>query len=389
MLLGLPLAGVFMAEVPLSRYLEFPPRTLYIEHAPFSWIAFIAYSLFILVVTGRFVLHAVCKSHRVPSRGPTPPSFDSAGLRSGRPLDDSPPFGTQSSGTDDGPRLRPELRARFPWWGWCGLALGPLSWVFAWNRFSWFSEYQAHTFTPLWIAYILTVNGLTYRRTGSCLILRRPSAFLLLFPASAVFWWFFEYLNRFVQNWSYTGAEFGPAEYFLFATLSFSTVLPAITGTREWILSYPWWSRAYQRFCPVRIFFPRLLAAVVLAASGTGLFLLGLYPDHFFALLWISPLLILVSLQALLKEPHIFSTLSDGDWGFVLASALAALLCGVFWEMWNYCSLAKWVYHVPFVQRFHVFEMPILGYAGYLPFGLECTVVAEMILKENGKPPRQ
>jgi hypothetical protein len=52
--------------------------------------------------------------------------------------------------------------------------------------------------------------------------------------------------------------------------------------------------------------------------------------------------------------------------------------------MWNFYSLAKWVYHVPFVQRFHVFEMPILGYAGYLPFGLECSVVAEMVLKEKG-----
>jgi len=108
--------------------------------------------------------------------------------------------------------------------------------------------------------------------------------------------------------------------------------------------------------------------------------LLGLYPNYAFALLWISPLLILVSLQVLLKETHIFSPLGNGDWRFVLASALAALFCGVFWELWNFYSLAKWVYHVPFVQRFHLFEMPVLGYAGYLPFGLECSVVAEMVL---------
>jgi len=67
----------------------------------------------------------------------------------------------------------------------------------------------------------------------------------------------------------------------------------------------------------------------------------------------------------------------------VLTSALAALLCGFFWEMWNFCSLAKWVYHVPFVQRFQVFEMPVLGYAGYLPFGLECLVVAEWVLRRR------
>jgi hypothetical protein len=27
-----------------------------------------------------------------------------------------------------------------------------------------------------------------------------------------------------------------------------------------------------------------------------------------------------------------------------------------------------------------VFEMPVLGYAGYLPFGVECAVAAETVL---------
>ncbi len=113
--------------------------------------------------------------------------------------------------------------------------------------------------------------------------------------------------------------------------------------------------------------FPASLPRLFSMASGAGLLLLGVYPNQVFALLWISPLLILVSLQALLQEIHIFSPLTDGDWRFVLTSALAALVCGFFWEMWNCYSLAKWVYHVPFVQRFHIFEMPILGYAGVSP----------------------
>jgi hypothetical protein len=47
--------------------------------------------------------------------------------------------------------------------------------------------------------------------------------------------------------------------------------------------------------------------------------------------------------------------------------------------MWNFHSLAKWIYAVPFVNRFHLFEMPLLGYAGYLPFGLECAVIGDMV----------
>jgi hypothetical protein len=347
MLLGLPLAGVEVAQLPVSRYFEFPPRTLYVDYAPFSWIAFISCSLFIIAVTSPFLLRTLRNRAQAPFK--------------------SPPA------------------KRIPWWGWCGVLLGLASWVLAWNRFPWFSPWQAHTFTPLWIGYILTVNGFTYRRTGTCLLLHRPLSFLLLFPASAGFWWFFEYLNRFVQNWSYTGVHFGPGEYFLYATLSFSTVLPAVTGTREWLLSFSWWNGMYKRFLPVRISSPRLLASAVLAVSGAGLFLLGVYPNYLFALLWISPLLILLSQQALLGEPHLFSPLTNGDWRIVLASALAALVCGVFWEMWNFYSLAKWTYHVPFVQRFQLFEMPILGYAGYLPFGLQCSVVADMVLGIGGK----
>jgi hypothetical protein len=347
MLLGLPLAGVVAAQWPVSRYFEFPPRTLYVDHAPFSWIAFISCSLFIMGVMSPFVLRAL--------RNRPHPSFKSPAAK------------------------------HLPWWGWCGVLLGLASWVLAWSRFPWFSPWQAHTFSPLWIGYVLTVNGLTYRRTGTCLLLHRPLSFLLLFPASAGFWWFFEYLNRFAQNWSYTGVPFGLEGYSLYATLSFSTVLPAVTGTREWLLSSAWWNATYRHFLPMRIPSPRLLATAVLVVSGTGLFLLGIYPNQLFALLWISPLLILVSQQALLGERHIFSPLAEGDWRFVLASALAALLCGLFWEMWNFYSLAKWSYHVPFVQRFQLFEMPILGYAGYLPFGLECSVVADLVLKRSGK----
>jgi hypothetical protein len=33
------------------------------------------------------------------------------------------------------------------------------------------------------------------------------------------------------------------------------------------------------------------------------------------------------------------------------------------------------------VQHFHVFEMPLLGYAGYLPFGLECALAADLVAR--------
>jgi hypothetical protein len=341
MLLGLPLLGVVFKALPLARYMEFPPQSRYVLHAPFSWPVFIAYLLLILVAVVPLVIRAIKGSERVGARVLT---------------------------------VYP-----FPWWGWIGIGAGLISWVLAWTRFSWFEVFQPHTFSPLWLSYIVGINAMTYRRTGTCMMLDRPGFFLSLFPFSALFWWFFEYLNRFVQNWQYVGVHFSPGAYFWFATLCFSTVLPAVLGTREWIASSSVIQQGFKDFIRVRVPCPKAVAAGVLMASGAGLAGVGVWPNLLFPLLWVSPLLIIVSTQVILGEPSMLDALAMGDWRPFAASALAALLCGFFWEMWNYYSLARWEYAVPFVHKFLIFEMPVLGFAGYLPFGLECAVIGGII----------
>ena len=48
--------------------------------------------------------------------------------------------------------------------------------------------------------------------------------------------------------------------------------------------------------------------------------------------------------------------------------------------MWNFGSLAHLDYTIAYVDRFRIFEMPLLGYAGYLPFGVECAAIAALVL---------
>lgn len=344
MLVGLPLAGVWLAGEPVTRYLEFPPVTRYVEHAGFSWPVFLG----LAAVTGAGVAPFVWRLGRAGS----PPKAAAAPSRP------------------------------FPWWGWAGLAWTLAAWVLAWNRFEWFAPLQRYTFTPLWLGYIVVVNALAWRRTGHCLLRDRPRYFLALFPVSAAFWWFFEYLNRFVQNWYYVDiGEFTRLEYFLHASLSFSTVLPAVLGTRDWLASFPWLHRGLDRAWAVRPRRPRCWAGVALAAGGLGLLGIGLYPNALYALVWIAPFVVIVGVQGLRGEPTVLAPVARGDWRGVWLSALSALFCGFFWELWNYHSLAKWVYAVPYVQRFGLFEMPALGYAGYLPFGLECAAVGDWLAR--------
>jgi hypothetical protein len=47
--------------------------------------------------------------------------------------------------------------------------------------------------------------------------------------------------------------------------------------------------------------------------------------------------------------------------------------------MWNYFSYPKWQYSVPGVSFLHIFEMPLLGYGGYLPFAMELHALYHLV----------
>jgi hypothetical protein len=344
LLLGLPMLGATSTGHPISRYLEFPPHTRYVQHAPFSW------SAFALLVTLALLMGVAFISH-LPRR--------------------------EGSGPMTG-------QVHFPWWGWVSGFCILCWWTLAWNRFGWFKPFQNFTFTPLWTSYVVFVNALTYRRTGTCLLTQQTGYLLALFPASALFWWYFEYLNSFGQYWYYVGQElFTPVTYAVHATVAFSTVLPAVMSTAELLESYPALRRTrFHR--PLALGNRRMHAGAMLTLASCGLIGVAVSPDDWYALLWVSPLLILVSLQVLFSEENLLQKLERGEWHVVTLPALAALVCGFFWEMWNLYSYPKWTYSIPYVQRFQIFEMPLLGYLGYLPFGVECCVVADLVARLAG-----
>ena len=102
---------------------------------------------------------------------------------------------------------------RFPWWGWLGIAVLAAGWILSWNyRFQWFPPLPARiqvqmSYAPLWAGFILLMNALCVKRSGHSPMTDHPWAYAATFPASSLFWWFFEYLNRYVWNWYYLGIE--------------------------------------------------------------------------------------------------------------------------------------------------------------------------------------
>jgi hypothetical protein len=269
---------------------------------------------------------------------------------------------------------------RFALHGWLGLALAGLFWFLNWSL----EGPRTHLgFFPMWLGYCLAVDGLVLLRTGTSLLTRSLPRFAGLFAISAPFWWLFEALNLRTQNWIYEGAEvFTPLQYFLLTTLSFSTVLPAVFESAEFFASFDFLKRL--RRGPV-IGAHRWTVAAFFAAGWIMLALLFIWPRVFFLFVWVSVYFILEPVNVWMGVPSLAAYTHRGDWRPVLALWLGVLMTAFFWEMWNYYSWPKWTYHVPWGNWLHLFEMPLLGYGGYLPFALELHAMYHLILRLLGK----
>lgn len=253
-----------------------------------------------------------------------------------------------------------------PAWLWLGAALIALCWWLAWAGPAPFS---AQTFFPLWLGYILFVDGLTYWRVGASLLVKDGRRFAMLFVFSVPLWWLFEAANRFLGNWEYVLPHpYHPVVYNLLASLAFSTVIPALFVTATLLRTFPIFARPRRwiRLDPSR------QGLLLIVAGGVLLIALALaLPRLAFPLIWLGFFFLFDPLNRLLGNKSLAEEVAHRRWDTVLVLFAAGLICGFFWELWNWGSLPKWVYHIPYANRPTLFEMPLLGYGGYLPFALE------------------
>jgi hypothetical protein len=258
---------------------------------------------------------------------------------------------------------------------WLGLVLVAVCWPLNWML----EGMRTHLlFFPLWLGYALIVDGLVHRRRGSSPLTRSPRTFAALFVASIPIWWLFELFNLRLGNWEYIGRDqFSDLEYVLLCSLSFSTVLPAVLCSAELFRSLPW----IERFGNGPRLAPTPARCIALHLLGWAMLVAMLaWPRVFYPFVWMSGVFILDPVCVLLGRRSFLFDLQNGDWRPWMSLWAGALLCGFFWEMWNFWSYPKWIYHVPGVGFAKVFEMPILGYLGYLPFAMELWLLAHLLL---------
>ena len=262
---------------------------------------------------------------------------------------------------------------KFPIYGWVGVAFTIIFWITNWSLSGFRTQWG---FFPMWLGYCLTVDALVFTRKGHSLMTRNFLAFASLFLISAPVWWLFEIINWRMQNWYYIGEQnLTGVEYFLFSSLSFSTVMPAVFGTAELAGTFSWILRLKPG--------PRIACntSTLIGLFTTGcimLTLMLLWPRYFFPFVWLSVYFILEPLNVRLKHRTLLEYLAVPDWRPVLALWVGCLMCGFFWEMWNFYSYPKWIYRIPFFDFLHIFEMPVLGFLGYVPFSMELFALYHM-----------
>ena len=158
--------------------------------------------------------------------------------------------------------------------------------------------------------------------------------------------------------------------------------MPAVFGTAELVSTFNWIKKrgSGRKLKPTN-----KNLSTIFSLGIVMLVLLLLFPGIFYVFIWISIFFIIEPVNVLLKNKSLLFYTSEGNWKPILSLIIGCLICGFFWEMWNNFSYPKWIYNVPGVNFMHLFEMPLLGYLGYISFSLELYAIYHFIVGIFGK----
>lgn len=261
-------------------------------------------------------------------------------------------------------------------WGWAGVGMLALFGVLLVFRVGWVGIY----FTPLnWTAYLLLADAVVCSLQGSSRLSDSPRDFLLLALASIPLWLIFEGYNLRMLNWTYVGLPANPALRYFGYAWSFATIWPAIFETADLLQAMGLFSRPIRTHAP----FSRTFRTSLIAAGVVFLTVPVLAPvrigQYLFAPVWAGFVLLLDPVNYACGGHSMLRNWENGDASLFWNLMAGGLVCGVFWEFWNYWAAARWLYIFPILQGWKIFEMPLPGFLGFPAFAVECFVMFESV----------
>ena len=239
-------------------------------------------------------------------------------------------------------------------------------------------------FTPIaWTGYILWIDGAIYSLRGRSLLRNHPAEFAWLALCSIPLWLIFEAYNLRLENWIYIGLpnnvwlrQFGYA-------WSFATIWPGIFETAILFRALNWNLPESAAETPTAKPIHRALGITLLLVGLLMVTIPVIVPPqigaYLFGLVWLGFIFLLEPINRWTGRASLWSDLSRGDSSRLRALLWAGMVCGVFWEFWNWFAAAKWFYIVPILPEWKIFAMPLPGYLGFPAFAVECFVLFALI----------
>lgn len=220
-----------------------------------------------------------------------------------------------------------------------------------------------------WYPTIVIADAWAHRRDPRTpMFLDRPLVLAALLAWSAVIWFSFELWNLRLQNWYYVNVPDQRALRWIGTVVAFATVLPGIFAITRLLGTYGIGERVRTR--PFALS-DRVLVGLLIA-GGVSAALVLLWPRYWFPLVWGATFFLIAPLNYRWGGRSLLREVAAGRWGLVIRLLLAGAICGILWEMFNIQARTKWIYTVPGLTDWKLFEMPILGFLGFPPFALEC-----------------
>jgi hypothetical protein len=226
-----------------------------------------------------------------------------------------------------------------------------------------------------WWPLIIFLDGLNVRISGSSPLSESPRNFVFMAFISIPVWLVFELFNLRLQNWSYHNLPPELPLRWLGYCLAFASVIPALLEL----------SRLFQTALKGKsISFVRLKTTPAflngyMLLSFLFLFLSALLPKLFFPLVWLGFIFLLEPVNYRLKIESLLADAEKRHGNRIVSWLLSGFTAGLLWESLNYWAGSHWEYTIPYLNFGKIFQMPVFGYGGFLPFAIEIFAMSTLL----------
>jgi hypothetical protein len=227
-----------------------------------------------------------------------------------------------------------------------------------------------------WWSYIAVADALVYWMQGRSLIVNKTRTFLGMIPLSIFIWCLFEGFNVRLANWHYINLPSQTWMRWVGYAIAYGTVIPGLCETTHLLHAIGLFRGVTVRKLSPTPFFLR----ASLVSGGIVFAAVLLFPRYCFPLVWIGFVFLIEPILYLQGGDSLFHDIKKGELDRTLTILAAGMVCGILWELLNFWARAKWIYTVPFFEGGKLFEMPLLGFLGFLPFAVSAYALYRFLV---------